>query len=142
MNNWQEGDDMKRCLVLSMVLAMICLGCAGMKCHEKRGGHMMEKRGMWSCCPMHREMGMMMMKRTPIATQDGGIALLMGNKLVKYDKDMNLQKEIELKYDTEGMHKMMDEMCAECPMCGKMWGKRWKHWKAERREHEMEEHEE
>jgi hypothetical protein len=132
---------MKRALVLSVVLAMICLGCAGMKCHERHGGHMMGKRGMWSCCPMHREIGIRMMKRTLVPTQDGGVALLMGNKIVKYDKDMNVLKEVEVKCDTEGMQKMMEDMCAGCPMCGKMSGKWRKHWKAEHGEHEREEHE-
>lgn len=75
--------------------------------HKMTGDkHMMYKK--MGMCPMH----CMMMKKTMIATQDGGVAVMAGNSLSKYDKDLNLIKEVELKMDTEGMKKMMDE----CPM--------------------------
>ena len=32
-----------------------------------------------------------------VTTQDGGVIVMKGNKLVKYDKDLNLVKEIKLK---------------------------------------------
>ena len=32
-----------------------------------------------------------------VATQDGGVIVMKGNKLYKYDKDLNLTKEIKLK---------------------------------------------
>jgi len=96
----------------------------------------MGKGDMWSCCPMHREMGMAMMKRTLVPTQDGGVALLMGKKLIKYDKDLNVQKEVELKCDPEGMRKMMEEMCEGCPMCKKMHKRHRKGW---RRKHKAQE---
>jgi hypothetical protein len=82
---------------------------------------MMEKGGMWCCCPMHGEMFKTMMKPSVVAPQDGGIVVLMGNKIVKYDKDLNIQKEAEIKCDMERMRTMMKDMCADCPMCRKMW---------------------
>lgn len=132
---------MKKGLVLGMVLAIICVGCAGMKCPLTGKHHTMGKGEMWGCCPMHREMGMAMMKRTLVPTQDGGIALLMGDKLVKYDKDLNVQKEAELKRDPEGMRKMMEEMCAGCPMCKKTCRKYHRGWGEKHEEREMMEHE-
>jgi hypothetical protein len=45
---------------------------------------------------------------------------MIGNRLLKYDKDLNLQKEVEIKIDTEGMQKMMMQMKEKCPMHKKM----------------------
>lgn len=45
----------------------------------------------------HKMMGMGMMQRdTLIATSDGGIVLQSGPRLIKYDKDLNLVKEVEI----------------------------------------------
>ncbi len=58
--------------------------------------------------PMGQEyMGSMAMKmmgmvqKQMVATNDGGAIVLLGNKLLKYDKDLNLIKEVELKTETE-----------------------------------------
>lgn len=53
--------------------------------------------------PMHCFMGKQM-----IATSDGGIVVLIGNKLYKYDSSLSLQKEAEIPIDMEGMQKMMN----------------------------------
>ncbi|MCX5701590.1 MAG: hypothetical protein NTW64_01230 [Candidatus Omnitrophica bacterium] len=52
----------------------------------------------------------MMMQKQMIATSDGGVIVLAGNKLYKYDKNLNLVKEAEIKMDVEGMKKMMEQM--------------------------------
>lgn len=82
----------------------------GMKAHKAMmmGGDMKERMG--GEFPKMGMMGMMMPK-SMIATLDGGAIVLMGNKLLKYDKDLNLIKEVELKVDSEGMRKMMEK----CP---------------------------
>ena len=67
---------------------------------------------MMGMCPMMKSM----MERSIVATSDGGIIVVMGNKLTKYDKDLNVVKEVELKMDMEGMQKMMDNMKNMCPM--------------------------
>lgn len=36
-------------------------------------------------------------KETVVATSDGGVVILAGPKLIKYDKDLNLVKEVEIK---------------------------------------------
>lgn len=56
----------------------------------------------------------MMMQKQMIATSDGGVIVLAGNKLYKYDKNLNLAKEAEVKMDLEGMKKMMDQMKEKC----------------------------
>jgi hypothetical protein len=58
----------------------------------------------------------MMMGKSLVATADGGVVVWLGNKLFKYDKDLVLQKEVEIKIDLEGMQKMMKK----CSMSGKM----------------------
>jgi len=76
------------------------------------------KKGM--SCPMcHMNKSMMMGEKKLVATQDGGAVLMMGNKLIKYDAQMNLVKEVEIKMDMEAMKKLMEEMKASCPMCNK-----------------------
>ena len=63
------------------------------------------------------KMGMMMQKQM-IATSDGGVIVLSGNKLYKYDKNLNLIKEAEIKKDFKDMKKMgeMKEECAKDKM--------------------------
>lgn len=58
-------------------------------------------------------MGMgMMQKSEMVASSDGGVIVMSGGKLTKYDKDLNVIKEVELKKpsDSKGM----------CPMCSRM----------------------
>ena len=44
-----------------------------------------------------------------IETSDGGLVVLMGNKLMKYDKDLNMIKEAEIKIDWSSWKKSMTE---------------------------------
>jgi len=46
------------------------------------------------------KMGPMMgMHPTVVATNDGGVVVLMGGKLIKYDKDLNFVNEVQMKGD-------------------------------------------
>jgi hypothetical protein len=45
-----------------------------------------------------------------VASGDGGVIIMVGNKLVKYDKDLNLVKDVEIKAVAEKMEKMREEM--------------------------------
>ena len=56
----------------------------------------------------------MMMQKQMVAASDGGVIVLAGNKLYKYDKNLNLVKEAEIKIDVEGMKKMMGQMKEKC----------------------------
>jgi len=52
----------------------------------------------------------MMGGKSMVATSDGGVVILIGNKLQKYDKNLLLQKEVEIKMDKDMMSKKM-----KCP---------------------------
>ena len=75
---------------------------------------MMEGKGMM----MHSMMSTMMNK-SMVASPDGGVIVMTANKLTKYDKDLNVVKEVDLKMDMDGMQKMMKDMMEKCPMMGK-----------------------
>ncbi len=47
------------------------------------------------------------MEKEVVATQDGGVVVLMGGRLLKYDKDLNLVKQVDVPID-EYMKKMME----------------------------------
>lgn len=49
--------------------------------------------------------------KSAFATTDGGIVIIMGNKIMKYDKDLKLKKEVEMKIDSTAMKQMM----RKCP---------------------------
>jgi hypothetical protein len=56
--------------------------------------------------------GMMMehmMAKQMVATSDGGVIILIGHKIIKYDKNLNLVKEAEIKMDMEEMKEGMME---------------------------------
>ncbi len=84
-----------------------------------QGGMKMSLEGMMDSSSMSCMMMMHFMK--PIfafSTEDGGFVVIVGNKIMKYDKEANLKKEIELKMDTAAMNKMMMQM-KSCPMMKK-----------------------
>ncbi len=55
------------------------------------------------------KMGMMGMHPTMVATSDGGVVVLMGNKLVKYDGNLELVKEVEMKGGPKPMDKKPED---------------------------------
>ena len=83
-------------------------------------GQGMKEKGMMRGKEMMGK-GMMMhsmMQTSMVASNDGGVIVLTGNKLTKYDKDLNVVKEVELKANTEAMQGMMKDMMERCPMMG------------------------
>lgn len=80
------------------------------------GKDMMDKKKP-AMCPMHMEMCKSMMTKQIVATEDGGVIVLAGMKLMKYDKDLNLVKETEIKMDMDQMQQKMKSMMEKCPMC-------------------------
>src|SRR3989338_11450246 len=76
---------------------------------------------------MHKMHGMTR-SSSMVASNDGGVIVLSGNKLYKYDKNLNLVKEAEIKTEMGCMGGMrggmgMGGMKKMCPMCAKMKGK-------------------
>lgn len=76
---------------------------------------MMPQGKMMGMCSMHGMMMKTMFGKHIVATQDGGIVVMAGNKLIKFDKDLNRIKEVEI-MDAEGIKKTMMQMEEECPM--------------------------
>lgn len=76
---------------------------------QQRGGMMgrgmMGRQGMMGMSPM----ASMMYSTSLAATNDGGVVVLMGNKLTRYDNDLNAVKEVEVKIDWENWNKMMQQ---------------------------------
>jgi len=91
------------------------MGKQGMMGEE---GMMMSKDKMMRMDTMRGMMNSMMTGKSLVATSDGGVIVLIGNKLQKYDKDLVLQKEVEIKIDMEGMKKTMMQMMEKGGMMG------------------------
>ena len=58
-------------------------------------------------CEQFKCKGMMhaMMPKSLIETEDGGIVVMTGTRLIKFDKDLNLVREVPLPIDMEHMQK-------------------------------------
>jgi hypothetical protein len=118
---------------LAVLVAVFCMSVAAVSFAQDSdkdkgpimGREMMGKQGMmehkgWKdqggrkgC--MGEMPGMMGMSRTSmVATSDGGVVVLSGTNLYKYDKNLNLVKKTQIKIDTEGMQKMMLPMKEKC----------------------------
>jgi hypothetical protein len=95
-------------LVLSLWVPALALAEKDQK--EKMPGMSERPMGM----PMFG-MGAKMAKAQMVATDEGGEIVLAGNKLMKYDADLNLVKEVELKVEMPGMGMMGGK---QCPMMG------------------------
>ena len=80
-------------------LAMLLVSCAGI-CLAQDMSKEEHKKG---DRPMMKRMAMMMDKADMAATSDGGVVILRGRTLYKYDKNLNLVKKVEL----EPMPQMM-----------------------------------
>lgn len=108
---------MKKVIVVFVALSLLALVPAfaeevkeevmpGMAMDQSMGMPKMGKGKM--CCPM-------MGKTQMVATDEGGVIVLAGNKLMKYDADLNLVKEAEVP--------MPSMNGKQCPMMGKMTDK-------------------
>ncbi len=75
-----------------------------------------KKVGMMGKKMMHDKMMQASMPRQMVASGDGGVFVLAGNKIIKYDKNLAVVKEAVVKVDTESMQKMMADMKGKCPM--------------------------
>ena len=75
-----------------------------------------ESQGMMGGMMMEHMMMKSMMDKSVVPTEDGGIVIVAGNKIMKYDKDLNLVKEAEIKMDMDAMQKNMMEMMRKCTM--------------------------
>lgn len=78
-------------------------------------GSMGEMRGMMAQC-----MAQSMAQQSVVATTDGGVVILAAGKLMKYDGNLNLVKEIDLQIDYDAMRSRMERMVRDMPMGRRM----------------------
>ncbi|MGA2071326.1 MAG: hypothetical protein ABSG97_08240 [Sedimentisphaerales bacterium] len=123
-----RGNKQKRVAIITMVVVLLTAGWAYfafaadpmMKGKGMMDSNdMMMQKGMMGkampmMCPMHTMMAQGMMHKEIVATQDGGVIVMYDNKLLKYDKDVNFVKEVDLKIDTAAMQAKMQRMMKEC----------------------------
>ncbi len=57
-----------------------------------------------------------MREKSVVATSDGGVVVLVSNQMVKYDKDLNVVKEAELKVDVDKLRQNIMKMMPNNPM--------------------------
>jgi len=118
-------------LGLVIVAIMFCSAIAFAQDSSEKKEPAMEEKTNEKQIEKERMAGMMMqmmgaMQKQMVATNDGGVIVLVGNKLLKYDKDLNLVKEIELKTGVElkmdigPMQEMMKNMKEKYGKHGKM----------------------
>ena len=83
-------------------------GMGHMMMHGMKGHGMMGKGMKGEMCSTMKTMS----EKQMVPSGDGGVIVMVGNKLIKYDKNLNVVKEAEIKVDMEAMKKMM----GDCPM--------------------------
>jgi hypothetical protein len=85
-----------------------------------QGGMMQGPMGqggiMCSVCGM---MAGTMMQKSMVQTENG-IIVAVGNKLIKYDNDLNKVKEVTVDIDMGAMRQTVQQMMQACPMCQQM----------------------
>ncbi len=82
------------------------------KSHEE--GHMgyRQMRGM---CPLHMMLAKSLTNTQIVAGDDGEVIVMAGLKLMKYDKDLELIKAVDLEIDIEAARKKMEQIMEDCP---------------------------
>ncbi len=81
------------------------------------GGMMRQDRDRHEPCCMHGPMMAGMTQKALASTSDGGVFVLCGNKLMKFDAELKLGKQIEVPMDEQAMCQKMEQMMSKCPMC-------------------------
>lgn len=95
-------------MVISIMTIAIAQPSKGIQYQIKKQNVMM--MGADSTGMMNHMMGMgMMMKREVIPVADG-IIVVLGNKLLKYDNNLNLKQELLLQLDESDMRMMIEQM--------------------------------
>ena len=79
-------------------------------------GMMGQGMGMAGMCPMHAGMTGGMMGRSALAVEGKYLYVLAGNKILKYDPNLKLVRQAEVKMDMAKMNMMMQKMMEQCPM--------------------------
>ena len=102
-------------LALCFIMAVPVISSAKEKKEKSHKGKMHEVKGKEG--GMHGIMMQKMFDKKVVATSDGGIVVLMGCKLMKYDSSLNLVKEVELNIDIDAMMQKMKECKEKMKKC-------------------------
>lgn len=108
-------------LAFAIVSIMFCSVAAFAQGSDEKNQPVVEEKAQEKQMANEQMGGMIMqmmgsMQKQMVATNDGGVIVMAGNKLLKYDKDLNLIKEVELKtrveltFDAGSMQDMMKSM--------------------------------
>jgi hypothetical protein len=122
----REDAMMKRWMVVMGLVLLAAIGSYGVLAQPQSEQSPMGRgmgRGMMQgpggqggmMCPMCGAMGGAMLQKSMVQTE-GGVIVAMGNKLIKYDADLNKVKEITLDVDISGMQRTMQQVMENCPM--------------------------
>lgn len=87
---------------------------------NNRDGMIMSQKGkLMRACPLHALMMHNLMIPSMIATEDSEIIVMAAGKLMKYDENLTLIKEVDIKFDVDAMYRRMGQITEKCPMCQK-----------------------
>jgi prephenate dehydrogenase len=114
---------MKQTIIAGVIVLAVAAGTYVAAAKETAQDMMQKGMGMMDGNSMMMQKGMGMMHEksmdamgmhpmacsSMVAASDGGVIIMMGPKLLKYDKDLNLVKQVEIKIDWEAWHKTMME---------------------------------
>ena len=71
--------------------------------------------GMRGMCPLHMALAKSLTNTQIVPGDDGEVIVMAGHKLMKYDKDLELIKAVELDIDIEAARKKMEQIMEDCP---------------------------
>ena len=114
---------MKKVLFIFICITLVVSGLTFSYAQESSATKDLAQDKQWMMCKQRMKgqgccggsMMNSMMSASLLETKDGGVIVMSGTKLMKYDKDLNLVKEVEVKMDIEGIQKMMQKMMENCP---------------------------
>lgn len=69
-----------------------------------------------SGCPMKEVVLKAALEKTVVPTPDGGVIIVTGNRLIKYDQYLNVIKDTDIPVDVEGLRQTVTQVMAMCPM--------------------------
>ena len=72
-------------------------------------------RQMRGMCPLHMMLAKSLTNTQIVAGDDGEVIVMAGLKLMKYDKDLELIKAVDLEIDIEAARKKMEQIMEDCP---------------------------
>lgn len=106
---------MKKMISILIALLLVSTAAFAAETEKNKMPGMDTESPMGMAMPGMGKMGCPMMgKAQMVATDEGGVIVLSGNKLIKYDADLNLVKEVEVPMPAPSMGGK------QCPITGKM----------------------